>query len=64
MAKGRNPPRRSIGGEVLRHFDDRLDRSAQQALSKWELTPAEGSKSPVEVDAVSEIPFLGKRPVR
>lgn len=49
---------------MLRHFDDRLDRSAQEALSKWELTPAEGSKSPVEVDAVSEIPFLGKRPVR
>jgi TonB family protein len=37
---------------LLRHLDDRLDRSAQEALAKWEFTPASRDGAAVEVDAV------------
>jgi TonB family protein len=48
---------------LIRHLDDRLDRSAQEALAKWEFEPALRNGSPVEVDAVFEIPFrLAPRP--
>jgi TonB family protein len=43
--------------EVLQHLDDRLDRSAVEALSKWEFEPAVRDGVPVDVDAVFEIPF-------
>jgi TonB family protein len=43
--------------ELLQHLDDRLDRSATEALAKWEFTPALRNGAPVEVDAVFEIPF-------
>jgi len=43
--------------ELLQHLDDRLDRSAQEALSQWEFAPATRNGAPVEVDAVFEIPF-------
>lgn len=43
--------------ELLRHLDDRLDRSAEEALSKWEFEPARRDGVPVDVDAVFEIPF-------
>jgi TonB family protein len=45
------------GVELLEHLDSRLDRSAQEAVSKWEFTPALRNGSPVDVDAVFEIPF-------
>jgi TonB family protein len=50
---------------LIRHLDDRLDRSAQQALAKWEFRPASRNGAPVEVDAVFEVPFrLEPRPRR
>jgi TonB family protein len=42
---------------LLQHLDDRLDRSAQDALEKWEFEPALRDGQPVDVDAVIEIPF-------
>jgi len=41
----------------LRHLDDRLDQSAQEAVSKWEFEPALRNGQPVEVDALIEVPF-------
>ncbi len=43
--------------ELLQHLDDRLDRTALEALSKWEFAPAVRDGVPVDVDAVFEIPF-------
>ena len=53
-----------VGGIVmLRQLDDRLDRSAQEALAKWEFTPALRDGVAVDVDAIFEIPFhLAPRP--
>jgi TonB family protein len=49
--------------ELLQHLDQRLDRSAEEALAKWEFEPALRNGSPVDVDAVFEIPFrLAPRP--
>jgi TonB family protein len=45
------------GVELLQHLDNRLDRSAEEALSKWEFAPAMRNGAPVDVDAVFEIPF-------
>jgi TonB family protein len=42
---------------LLRHLDDRLDRSAMEALAKWEFEPALRDAAAVDVDAVFEIPF-------
>jgi TonB family protein len=42
---------------VVRGIDDRLDRSAAEALSKWEFEPAMYAGAPVDIDAVFEIPF-------
>ena len=42
---------------LLRQLDERLDRSAQEALAKWEFTPALRDGVPVDVDALFEIPF-------
>lgn len=42
---------------LLRHLDDRLDRSAQEALAKWVFEPALHNGVPIDVDAVFEIPF-------
>ena len=46
-------------GEIslLQHLDDRLDRSAQEALGKWLFQPAARNGEPIDVDAVFEIPF-------
>jgi TonB family protein len=50
---------------VLQHLDDRLDRSASEALGKWAFTPAQRNGLAVEVDAVFEIPFhLAPRPTK
>jgi TonB family protein len=43
---------------ILKGVDPRLDRSAEEALMKWEFAPAERDGVPVEVDLVAEIPFL------
>jgi TonB family protein len=45
------------GIRLLRHLDERLDRTAEEALSKWEFAPALRNGKPVDVDAVFEIPF-------
>jgi TonB family protein len=42
---------------LLRHLDDRLDQSAQEAMGKWQFEPAIRNGQPVEVDALIEIPF-------
>jgi TonB family protein len=44
--------------ELLHGIDDRLDRSAVEALSKWEFYPATRNGQPVDVDVVVEIPFV------
>jgi TonB family protein len=50
---------------LLQHLDDRLDRSAQEALGKWLFQPAERNGVPIDVDAVFEIPFtLAPKPAR
>jgi len=50
---------------LLQHLDDRLDRSAQEALSKWQFQPAVRNGVTVDVDAVFEVPFnLAPKPVR
>lgn len=43
--------------ELLRGADDRLNKSAEEALSKWEFYPATRNGQPVDVDVVVEIPF-------
>lgn len=45
----------SVG--LLRHLDDRLDRTAEEALSKWQFTPATRDGEPIDVDILVEIPF-------
>ena len=42
---------------VLKSLDDRLDRSATEALGKWEFTPAARDGTPLEIDVIVEIPF-------
>jgi TonB family protein len=42
---------------LLQHLDDRLDRSAEEALGKWLFQPAVRNGEAVDVDAVFEIPF-------
>jgi TonB family protein len=50
---------------LLRHLDDRLDRSAQDALAQWVFKPAMLDGASIDVDAVFDIPFhLAPRPVR
>jgi len=50
---------------LLSHLDDRLDRSALEALSKWIFQPAMFNGNPIEVDAVFEVPFrLAPKPKR
>jgi TonB family protein len=44
--------------QVLHPLDERLDRSAEEAIAKWQFEPARRSGQPVDVDAVIEIPFL------
>jgi outer membrane biosynthesis protein TonB len=41
----------------LRHLDDRLDQSAEEAMGKWQFEPALRNGQPVDVDALIEIPF-------
>jgi TonB family protein len=43
--------------ELVRGLDDRLNQSAEEALAKWEFTPATRHGEPVDVDVLVEIPF-------
>jgi TonB family protein len=43
--------------ELVRGADARLNRSAEDALAKWEFYPATRNGVPVEVDVLVEIPF-------
>ncbi len=43
--------------ELVHGIDERLDKSAEEAMSKWEFTPATRHGEPVAVDVVVEIPF-------
>lgn len=43
--------------ELVRGLDDRLNQSAEDAMSKWEFTPATRHGEPVAVDVLVEIPF-------
>ena len=43
--------------EIIRGVDNRLDRSAAEALAKWQFAPAKRDGIPVDVDAVFEVPF-------
>jgi len=43
--------------EILRGIDSRLDRSAAEALAKWQFEPARRNGVPVDVDAIFEVPF-------
>lgn len=43
--------------ELVRGLDQRLDRSAQDALAKWQFTPAMRNGEPIDVDVLVEIPF-------
>lgn len=43
--------------QLLRHLDERLDASAMESLAKWEFEPAVRNGTPLDVDAVFEIPF-------
>jgi TonB family protein len=42
---------------LLTHLDERLDRSAEEALRKWQFEPARRGGTPIDVDAVIDIPF-------
>jgi TonB family protein len=44
--------------ELLKGADDRLNKSAEEALAKWEFYPATRDGQPVDVDVVVEIPFV------
>jgi TonB family protein len=46
---------------VLRSVDERLDRFAADAITKWQFQPATKNGSPVDVEATFRIPF---RPAR
>jgi protein TonB len=50
---------------VLKHLDDRLDRTAVEALGKWQFEPARRGGVAVAVDAVFEVPFrLAPHPLK
>src|SRR6202007_351483 len=44
-------------GEIslIQHLDDRLDRTAAEALAKWLFQPAVRNGEPIAVDAVFEV---------
>lgn len=48
--------------KVLKGVDERLDRNAQDALSRWHFQPATRNGSAVDLEAVVQIPFVAKRP--
>jgi protein TonB len=46
---------------VLHGVHERLDDNAMKALSRWKFRPATKSGSPVEIEAVVQIPFYARR---
>ena len=42
---------------LLKHLDDRLDQSAQDAMDGWQFEPAQRNGQPVDIDVVVEMPF-------
>ena len=52
------------GVRIMRSLDARLDESAVEAFSKWKFDPATSAGSPVDVEAVVEIPFQLAPPER
>ncbi len=48
---------RVYGVETVKGIDPRLDRSAVEALTKWQFTPAMREGKAIDVDALVEIPF-------
>jgi TonB family protein len=51
--------------ELIEGVDERLNRSASEALAKWQFEPARRDGTPIDVDAVFEIPFhLAPLPIR
>ncbi len=42
---------------LLKHLDDRLDQSAQDAMDGWQFEPARRNGQPVDIDVVVEVPF-------
>jgi TonB family protein len=46
---------------VLHGLEDRLDESAMKALSRWRFRPATKSGTPVDIEAVVQIPFYARR---
>ena len=45
------------GVEIVRGVDDRLNKSAEEALAKWEFAPAMRNGRAIDVDVIVEIPF-------
>jgi outer membrane biosynthesis protein TonB len=43
--------------ELVKGFDERLDRTAGEALAKWQFSPAMRNGEPIDVDILVEIPF-------
>jgi TonB family protein len=43
--------------ELLRGLDARLDRTAEEALAKWQFAPAMRNNEAIDVDILVEIPF-------
>jgi TonB family protein len=50
--------------ELLHGADERLNKSAEEALAKWEFYPATRDGKPVDVDVVVEIPFVLEPPAK
>jgi TonB family protein len=46
---------------VLHGLEDRLDESAMKALSRWRFRPARKSGTPVDIEAVVQIPFYARK---
>ncbi len=43
--------------ELVHGLDPRLDRTAEEALAKWNFVPATRDRQPIDVDILVEIPF-------
>jgi TonB family protein len=48
--------------QVVRGLDPQLDRNAIEALEKWKFLPAARAGSPVDVEAVIQVPFIYRDP--
>jgi len=46
---------------VLQGLDDRLDENAKKAITRWHFRPATKNGSPIDLEAVVQIPFAVKK---